>query len=173
MWRSILILWLYQALAYCSEDEHELSEVEDLYRIEGKVAIEGAKIEDWGHHTRILVNGGEYAGFVRSDGTFVVSNIPSGSHIVEVYSPNYVFESARVEISSKSKGKMRARKVDNVQPSKVEAIPYPLRFKAKDRAGYFEKREQWRITDALANPMVIWSLKLNFLVQHFELSGRC
>jgi hypothetical protein len=133
----------------------ELPEVEDLYKIEGKVAIQGAKIEDWGHHTRILVNGGEYAGFVRSDGTFVVSNVPSGSHIVEVCSPNYIFEPARVEISSKSKGKMRARKVDNIQPSKVDAIPYPLRFKAKDRAGYFEKREQWRITDALANPMVI------------------
>lgn len=157
-----MVLWFFPVVVRSSTDT--VAEAEDLYTIEGKVAIQGAKIEEWGHHTRIFVNGGEYVGFVRSDGTFVVSNIPSGSHLIEVHSPNHVFERARVEISSKSKGKMRARKVDNVQPSKVEAIPYPLRFKAKDRAQYFEKREQWKLTDALANPMVSFPFGLSQLM---------
>jgi len=36
----------------------------------------------------------------------------------------------------------------------VEAVEYPLIFKAQGRAPYFQKREEWRITDMLMNPMV-------------------
>ncbi|XP_062514087.1 ER membrane protein complex subunit 7-like [Corticium candelabrum] len=149
---AVLVL-VFQAVS-CGLAETDAG-AESLFKIEGKIVIQGAKIEEWSHQTRILVNGGEFVGFVRSDGMFTVSNVPPGSHLVEVSSPNYMFEMARVEISSKSKGKMRARKVDNVQPSKVDAIPYPLRLKTKGRAEYFEKREEWRLKDALANPMML------------------
>ncbi len=159
---AVLVL-VFQAVS-CGLAETDAG-AESLFKIEGKIVIQGAKIEEWSHQTRILVNGGEFVGFVRSDGMFTVSNVPPGSHLVEVSSPNYMFEMARVEISSKSKGKMRARKVDNVQPSKVDAIPYPLRLKTKGRAEYFEKREEWRLKDALANPMVSWSRDSHWLAR--------
>ncbi len=37
----------------------------------------------------------------RSDQTFVINNVPSGSYIVEVANPTYAFEPARVDINSK------------------------------------------------------------------------
>ena len=88
----------------------------------------------------------------RNDGTFTVNNVPSGSYIVEVANPTYAFEPVRVDITSK--GKMRARKLNNLQPSAVHQVTYPLKFKARGKANYFQQREQWRITDFLMNPMV-------------------
>ena len=39
--------------------------------------------------------------YFRADGSFVVSNVPSGSYIVEVTNPVYAFEPVRVDINSK------------------------------------------------------------------------
>ncbi len=41
----------------------------------------------------------------RTDGSFAVNDVPSGSYVVEVVTPNYRFEPVRVDITSK--GKMR------------------------------------------------------------------
>ena len=90
----------------------------------------------------------------RADGSFKVTGIPSGSYVVEIANPTYVFEPARVDITAK--GKMRARKVNHVQSNAVVTLPYPLRFKSKQQAMYFQKREEFRITDMLKNPMVSW-----------------
>ena len=67
--------------------------------------------------------------------------------------PDYYYESVRVDINSK--GKVRARKVNNVQPSQVNQLPYPLRMKSQGRFKYFQAREEWKVTDMLMNPMVI------------------
>lgn len=91
---------------------------------------------------------------LRSDGSFTVNGIPPGSYIVEAISPNYVFEPVRVDISGRAKGKIRARKVNFLQNSAVVTMPYPLKFKVKEPAAFFEKREKWRVTEMLFNPMV-------------------
>lgn len=41
----------------------------------------------------------------RTDGSFAVHDVPSGSYVVEVLSPSYRFDPVRVDITSK--GKMR------------------------------------------------------------------
>lgn len=43
--------------------------------------------------------------YPRTDGSFAVNDVPSGSYVVEIISPNYRFEAVRVDITSK--GKMR------------------------------------------------------------------
>lgn len=91
-------------------------------------------------------------GFLKSDGTFVVNFVPSGSHLVEVMSPNYVFEKVRIDITKG--GKIRARKANFVQPNTVQVVSYPLRFHADGQAPFFEIRETWKMTDVLFNPMV-------------------
>lgn len=125
------------------------------YAIEGRVFAPDDESDgsNWQVATAIHVNGGEHIGFVRDDGSFVVHNIPSGSYVVEVINPNYMYEPVRVEINSK--GKYRARRVNYVQTSQVIQVPYPLRMKAASKFRYFYVREQWRLTDFLFNPMVI------------------
>jgi len=78
--------------------------------------------------------------------------LPSGSYVFEIANPSYVFDPIRVDINSK--GKIRARHVNNIQPSAVHTVTYPIRFKARGMASYFHMREQWRITDFLFSPMV-------------------
>jgi len=98
---------------------------------------------------------------IRPDGSFSIS-IPTGSYIVEATHPTYLFDPARVEINSK--GKIRARTLNHVQPSAVSSLAYPLRFKSRGQAPYFQRREQWRITDFIFSPMVIFLIMLPIII---------
>lgn len=104
-------------------------------------------------NTKILINYGQYIAYPKDDGTFEVDNIPSDSYVVEVAHPKYVYEPFRVDITSK--GKMRARRVNYIQPSLVQTVDYPLVFRPKSLHNYFLARETWRIQDILLNPMVL------------------
>ncbi|ENN70674.1 ER membrane protein complex subunit 7 [Dendroctonus ponderosae] len=157
-----IIVFLTIALAVNAETSLEDEGGFGRYLIEGRVfppfEIKDRENEDtnWWALTRIHVNGGEFIGFVKKDGGFFVHNIPSGSYIVEVLHPQYTFEPVRVEITSR--GKFRARKLNNIQTSLVIQVPYPLKLKALGKTRYFQTREQWRITDFLFNPMVMMML---------------
>ncbi len=124
-----------------------------LQRIEGRVQVEGDASSDWVSKTKVVVDGGRFYGFLRANGEFEIHNVPPGSYLVEVVSPNNAFDPVRVDISSKS-GKIRARKVNMLKASSVSHMPYPLRFKSEGQAGFFEKREKWNVLDTLKNPMV-------------------
>uniref|UniRef100_A0A8C4R3K6 Endoplasmic reticulum membrane protein complex subunit 7 n=1 Tax=Eptatretus burgeri TaxID=7764 RepID=A0A8C4R3K6_EPTBU len=97
------------------------------FRIEGRVSVPGTKAQEWMSLARLLVDGGEFTAQLRTDGSFIVHNIPSGSYVVEVASPNFKFDPVRVDITSK--GKIRARKVNYIKSSEVVSLPYPLRLR--------------------------------------------
>ena len=40
----------------------------------------------------------------------------------------------------------------------VSQMPYPLRLKPMGKFRYFQKREEWKVTDVLFNPMVMMML---------------
>ncbi|XP_014251453.1 ER membrane protein complex subunit 7 [Cimex lectularius] len=107
----------------------------------------------WLLETDVHLKGAIQKGFIREDGSFVFTNVPPGSYIVEVTNPSYYYEPVRVEINSK--GKIRARKVNYIQTSQVLHVPYPLKMKPFSPIRYFQIREQWRIIDFLFNPMVL------------------
>ena len=122
--------------------------------------MEDAVSEAWKWRTKVSLNGGKYHGYLTANGEFKIHGVEPGSYLVEVVSPNFVFEPARIDISSKS-GKVRARKVNtlrSVKPSSEQHLPYPLKFKAEKQAQFFEKREPWSILSTLKNPMVrVWA----------------
>ena len=121
--------------------------------IEGIVEVQGVSPVIWAPSTRVTVDGGRFTGYLKSTGEFKVHNMPPGTYLVEVLSPNYSFEPIRVDISSKT-GKVRARKVNLIKTASVSHLPYPLKFTAKTQAEFFDKREQWSWLDTLKNPMV-------------------
>jgi len=124
-----------------------------LHTIEGKVKLPSPKPADWHWNTRVLVDGGRRGeAFLREDGSFSVV-APAGSYLIEAVNPDYRFEPFRVDITAK--GKIRARMVNNLQPAQVTLRPYPLRFEPKEKMRYFQKREEWKITDLLMNPMIM------------------
>jgi hypothetical protein len=104
-------------------------------------------------NTKILLNYGQYVGYPREDGTFEVDNLPPDSYVVEVTHPRFIYEPIRVDITSK--GRIRARRVNHIQPALVQTLDYPLIFKPRSLHNYLLPRETWRIMDLLLNPMVI------------------
>ena len=156
---SLLLLFFCSLLlSLCSSETEESSGTAEstgplLQTIEGRISIDGAESDDWLWQTTVSVDGGRYRGFLKAGGEFEIHGVPPGSYLVEVVSRNYVFEPARVDISSKS-GKLRARKVNVLKSTSVQNMPYPLKFKASKRAEFFEKREPWSIINTLKNPMV-------------------
>jgi len=123
----------------------------ELFTIVGKVNIRLDELDL--DNTRILVDDGLYVGFLRADGTFTISGIPSNSYVVEISSPKNVYEPVRVDINSK--GKIRARRLNLLQPSEVTTLRYPVSFESKGYPNYFFKREQFRVLDILMSPMVL------------------
>lgn len=103
--------------------------------------------------TKILFNYGQFIAYPKEDGSFAADNIPSGSYVVEVTHPRFIYEPFRVDISSK--GGIRARRVNYVQHNLVQTVDYPLKFRPMSLHNYFTPRETWRIMDLLLNPMVI------------------
>ena len=154
---NLIILLAFQCALTLSEATDDLKGSEtgfiNLQSIEGKVIIEGDD-DDWIAETVVVVDGGKYRGFLKSNGGFTINRIPPGTYLVEVVSPNHLFEPARVDISSKS-GKIRARKANILKPTQVLHLPYPLQFKAEEQAQFFEKRESWSMFSMLKNPMVL------------------
>ncbi|XP_030576962.1 endoplasmic reticulum membrane protein complex subunit 7 isoform X2 [Archocentrus centrarchus] len=125
----------------------------DRFKIEGRAIVPGVKTQDWVSAARVLIDGEEHVGFLRTDGSFAVNDVPSGSYVVEVVTPTYRFEPVRVDITSK--GKMRARLVNYIKTSEVIRQPYPLQIRSNGPHSYFMKRETWGWTDFLMNPMVM------------------
>jgi ER membrane protein complex subunit 7 len=79
--------------------------------------------------------------------------LPSNTYVVEVISPRNAYEPVRVDINSK--GKVRTRRLNLIQPSDVTMLRYPLSFESKGYPNYFFKREQFRVMDILMSPMVL------------------
>lgn len=72
---------------------------------------------------RVLLNGGQYVGLVRVDGTFVITDVRPGSHLLEVVNLNeWLFEPVRLDISARDKGKVRASPLNKP----MERLAYPL-----------------------------------------------
>lgn len=86
------------------------------------------------------------------DGSFTIYNVQSGSYVLEVLSAKYMFEPVRIDISSK--GSIRARKLNNLKPSQVQLLRYPLEMKPFTYMKYFQQREKFSVFDMLKNPMV-------------------
>lgn len=149
---TVIIFTLILFVNISMEDEVNSATIH-LYKIEGKVQVTDTPVAEWAPSAKVIVDGGRFIGFIKQDGSFVISNVPPGSYLVEVSSPSYIFEPARVDISSKT-GKMRARKSDLLRPTAVTALPYPLKFKVTDQAKFFAKREEWSLVSTLMNPMV-------------------
>ncbi|XP_016980610.1 ER membrane protein complex subunit 7 homolog [Drosophila rhopaloa] len=127
-----------------------------LYTIEGVILAPDRKLnlpKTWLRDITVSISNGELMGFVRLDRRFLISGVRNGSHILHIEHPDIYFQPVKVEITGK--GKYRARKVNYLQPSLINQVPYPLRLQPLFRRKYFKNREQWLFIDLILNPMVL------------------
>lgn len=132
-------------------DSTAISTQNELFTIVGKVNIRVDELDL--ENTRILIDDGQYVGFLRADGTFTIPGLASNSYVLEISSSRNYYEPVRIDINSK--GKIRSRRLNLLEPSDVTILRYPLNFESKGYPNYFFKREQFRIMDLLMSPMVL------------------
>lgn len=118
----------------------------------GEVSVE-ASGDDWIGESKVVIDSNRFYGFLDTNGKFVVCDVPAGTYVVEVISPYYIFDTVRVDVSSKS-GKIRAREINILKVKNVAKVPYPLAFSSDGVTQFFKKRESWSILSSLKNPMV-------------------
>lgn len=123
----------------------------ELFTVYGKVNIRKDELDV--ENTRILVDDGAHVAFLRADGTFTIPGLESSTYVIEVVAPRNVYEPVRVDINSK--GKIRTRRLNLLEPSDVTLLRYPLNFESKGYPNYFFKREAFRVLDLLMSPMVL------------------
>lgn len=145
---ALFLVGLASSLVSCEEPLEE-----SIYKLEGKVSPPDLKPPKWLSHTTVTLDGGKRRTFLKEDNSFTFQGLSSGTYLVEIENPDYSYESVRVDINSK--GKHRARKNNLLQPNQVAALPYPVKMKPQGKFRYFQKREEWKITDVLFNPMVM------------------
>lgn len=95
-------------LCYCSfgwAADVSLDEIEDQgrYTIEGRVYPPELFPDSeslWQKDTIVNINGGEYLGFLREDGSFIISGVPSGSYVLEIVNADYIYESVSLDMGS-------------------------------------------------------------------------
>ena len=138
----LAIFGLCKTFLVSAESETDDSVVtQSSFQIEGKIAPPDPKPKDWHWATKIYLDGGKRMAFLKvivkkkkriflslthiffleqEDNSFVITGVQSGSFLLEVSNPDFYYEPVRVDVNSK--GKVRARKVNNVQPSQVNQL---------------------------------------------------
>lgn len=101
LFRAYLSIVLTSLVSYAIAD----LDVDDITEESGRFTIEGkvyspeiyASNVNWQKDTAISINNGEYNGYLKEDGTFFISNVPSGSYVVEIINPDYMYESVSMQ----------------------------------------------------------------------------
>lgn len=123
---------------------------------------------------RLSVDGGVRVVYTRTDGSFVIPNLPVGTHIVETSLANVEFPAVRIDVSAKGDNRFRAALNDGSQKLLVNAMSAAAAAEAAsashdgdvpmviiDAVGkhqYFVPREEFSIMSIVKNPMVIMML---------------
>lgn len=143
-------LLLGSAVAQSGDDDEDYSGAsgKELYSIQGAIRLPKPNLK--AAACRLFVNGGQTVGLVRADGNFVITGLPAGTYLLEIYHPDFVFSAIRVDISAKEKGKVRAA----VASTKAK-LPYPLSLRPDKPAVYFQQHAPYDWSSMFKNPMVL------------------
>ncbi|KAJ3410910.1 hypothetical protein HDV05_003041 [Chytridiales sp. JEL 0842] len=105
-------------------------------------------------NTKVILNGGQKVAYLEEDGSFSFTNVPSGSHLLEVLANGYVFDKIRVSVmGSTATAYIHLDGTSWTQPGPPVALPLVLPARAK--VNFFMKREGFSVLSLFQNPMML------------------
>lgn len=116
---------------------------------DGAPVAEFGLLQLWVH----LSSGRQLTTFVKRDGSFVVHGIPSGTHLLSIDSPTYMFPNLRVDIGPQRNGIPTVVLADD----DTVKLPEPLVIRPAALASYFDERKPLNVIGFLKSPMGIIS----------------
>eukprot|EP01006_Ploeotia_vitrea_P028606 TRINITY_DN61276_c0_g1_i1.p1 TRINITY_DN61276_c0_g1~~TRINITY_DN61276_c0_g1_i1.p1 ORF type:complete len:210 (+),score=14.61 TRINITY_DN61276_c0_g1_i1:86-715(+) len=155
---SLFLLCLANFLVFSIADSDEGGELVEgsvglpiQSDIEGRVLV-GQDVLRRGN-ARVIINGGEKVVYIAGDGTFLVHAMPPGSHILDFHVGDLIFSQIRVDVSKRTRGKVRANALTPRLQS--EHVNYPLMLEPLGTSKYFIPREGGQLMGMLKSPMGI------------------
>ncbi|KAJ1829805.1 hypothetical protein LPJ56_000117 [Coemansia sp. RSA 2599] len=160
-WFSLFVFVLFlTTLASAATDAASATE-EKTYRVRGSIIANDvlADVSSLPVETRVVINGGEYTGFIQKDGAFAVDNVKLGDSLLEIASSEYAFPKIHVRISLKEDGRAsiaaRYVQVGSDWSDDAPVLAYPLRIAAASKYDFFTERQGFSIIAMFSNPYMM------------------
>ncbi|KAJ4486348.1 hypothetical protein J3R30DRAFT_3655533 [Lentinula aciculospora] len=113
-------------------------------------------------HSRVVLDNEKYSGGVSKDGSFVISNVPSGVYLLSIISHDHQFDQ---DDSSSEPIEVRPYiPATPMSPASMILLPHPIRLSARQRFNYFVPRESFNIMGMLKSPMILMMIFAGGLV---------
>jgi len=104
--------------------------------------------------TRVLLSGGQYSSMITKDGKFTFTNIPEGTYLLEVQSPQYNYPTVKMTLTGKeTKAILVSLGFD--WSNNDSPLQLPLTLVPRAPTAFFIPREGFKISSLFANPMML------------------
>ncbi|KAL0950973.1 hypothetical protein HGRIS_007721 [Hohenbuehelia grisea] len=109
-------------------------------------------------NSKVVLNDGKIAGGVRKDGSFLLPDIPSGTHLLSVQSHDFIFDQLRIDVINATEPTIEVRPYvpgTPLNPSTAILLPSPITLTARQKLDYFVPHESFNLVGMFQNPMMI------------------
>ncbi|KAF9141460.1 ER membrane protein complex subunit 7 [Mortierella sp. GBA39] len=104
--------------------------------------------------TRVLLSGGQYSSMITKDGKFIFTNVPEGTYLLEVQSPQYTYPTIKVTLAGKeTKANLVSLGFD--WSNNDNPLQLPLTLVPRAPTTFFIPREGFKLSSLFANPMML------------------
>ncbi|KAF9341865.1 ER membrane protein complex subunit 7 [Linnemannia elongata] len=115
---------------------------------------ENAHPRELSPQTRVLLSGGQYSSMINKDGKFIFTNVPEGTYLLEVQSPQYNYPTVKVTLAGKeTKANLVSLGFD--WSNNDNPLQFPLTLVPRAPTTFFIPREGFKISSLFANPMML------------------
>ncbi|KAF8898548.1 hypothetical protein BD779DRAFT_1607324 [Infundibulicybe gibba] len=107
--------------------------------------------------SKVILDDGRMSGGIRSDGKFVIPDIPDGTYILSVVTHNILFEQLRIDVLNASlTPEIRPYIAGTpLNPPSEILLSYPVTLVPKEKHIYFIPPESFNLVAMLSNPMML------------------
>ncbi|ORX36339.1 hypothetical protein BD324DRAFT_628397 [Kockovaella imperatae] len=126
------------------------------YDIQGRIAFNNVLPESTGVPvgSKVSLDHGARYAYITPSGSFDLSYVPEGQHILEGFVPGYIMESFLVTINETIH--IQPYHVARAPlPLSVPSFPHPIQMKAFHKEDYFTSPPSFQLLAMLKNPMVL------------------
>merc|ERR1719326_1965999 len=107
---------------------------------------------------RIILDGGRSSALPTADGHFLLSDVPSGAHLLQVVHPTLRFDPVRVETAVKTGALKMTAYLADPENGRGAKLKYPLGLAPSEFYAYLEVREEFNLFSIFKSPMTLLSL---------------
>ncbi|KAF8078440.1 hypothetical protein FPV67DRAFT_1465276 [Lyophyllum atratum] len=107
--------------------------------------------------SKVVLDNGRMKGSVQHDGGFSIPDVPVGTYVLSVISPDYAFDQLRIDVlDSISVPEVRPYVAGTpLNPPSTVLLPSPIILTPRQKHAYFVPHESFNLMAMLSNPMML------------------